>query len=76
MFQRAGNRPLPAFAKELGCESWAQVFLKWILSNPAVTCAIPGTRSARHVTDNLGALQGPLPDAVLRRRISEEFRKL
>ncbi len=76
MFRRAGNRPLPVFAKELGCESWAQVFLKWILSNPAVTCAIPGTRSARHVTDNLGALQGPPPDAVLRRRISEEFRKL
>lgn len=76
MFQRAGKSPLPAFAKELGCESWAQIFLKWILANPAVTCVIPGTRSARHIRDNLGALQGPLPDAALRKRISEEFGKL
>ncbi len=76
MFQRVGKRALPDFAKELGCESWAQVFLKWILANPAVTCVIPGTRSARHVTDNLGALQGPLPDAAFRKRIREEFGKL
>jgi len=76
MFQRVGRRPLPAYAQELGCGSWAQVFLKWILSNPAVTCVIPGTRSARHVADNLGALQGTLPDAALRKRIREEFQKL
>ncbi len=76
MFERVGRRPLPGYARELGCGSWAQVFLKWILSNPAVTCVIPGTRSARHVADNLGALLGTLPDAALRTRIREEFQKL
>ena len=69
LFGRVRGKPLPEWAAELGCASWAQVFLKWILGHPAVTCAIPGTRDAKHVVDNLGAAQGLLPDAVLRRRI-------
>ena len=73
MFSRVKGRPLPAWAGELGCTSWAQLFLKWILANPAVTCVIPGTRSTTHVTDNLGAARGPLPDAAMRKRIEAAF---
>ncbi len=73
LFRRVRGKPLPDWAAELGCASWAQVFLKWILGNPAVTCAIPGTRDAKHVADNLGAARGPLPDAAMRRRIAIAF---
>jgi diketogulonate reductase-like aldo/keto reductase len=76
MFRRVKDRPLPPWAKEAGCASWAQFFLKWILAEPAVTCVIPGTRNPRHVTDNLGALTGPLPDPALRRRMAEHFKSL
>ncbi len=73
MFGRVKGKPLPAFAAELDCSSWAQLFLKWICGHPAVTCAIPGTRNAKHVTDNLGAAIGALPDTAMRRRIKEAF---
>jgi aryl-alcohol dehydrogenase-like predicted oxidoreductase len=73
MFRRVRDRALPPWAKEAGCASWAQLFLKWILAHPAVTCVIPGTRNPRHVADNLGAMSGPLPDAALRRRMAEHF---
>jgi len=69
LFSRVRGKPLPPWAGEVGCASWAQLFLKWILANPAVTCAIPGTRNARHVEDNLAAGRGALPDAAMRRRI-------
>ncbi|MFM9887957.1 MAG: aldo/keto reductase [Burkholderiales bacterium] len=73
MFGRIKGKPLPGFAQELGCSSWAQLFLKWICGHPAVTCAIPGTRNPKHVTDNLGAAIGPLPDLALRNRIRDAF---
>jgi diketogulonate reductase-like aldo/keto reductase len=73
MFGRVKGKPLPTWAAEAGCASWAQYFLKWILAHPAVTCVIPGTRDPRHVADNLAAMAGPLPDAALRRRMSEHF---
>jgi diketogulonate reductase-like aldo/keto reductase len=73
MFASVRSRALPGWAAELGCTSWAQMFLKWILSHPAVTAAIPGTRDPRHVADNMAALAGPLPDARQRRRIREAF---
>lgn len=76
MFGRVRGKALPEWAKEAGCASWAQYFLKWILAEPAVTCAIPGTRNPRHVADNLGAMAGPLPDAALRRRMAEHFDSL
>ena len=76
MFNRVKGKPLPAFAAEIGANSWAQLFLKWIIAHPAVTCAIPGTRSAVHVADNLGAASGALPEAAMRRRIAEHFRAL
>jgi diketogulonate reductase-like aldo/keto reductase len=76
MFRRVRDKPLPAWAEEIGCTSWAQFFLKWILGHPAVTCAIPGTRNPKHVADNLGAGFGPLPDEAMRRRMSVYFESL
>ena len=64
-----GRRPLPDFAKELGIANWAQYFLKWVVSHPAVTCAIPATSNPDHVLENLGAMRGPMPDAAMRRRM-------
>ena len=76
MFGRVKGRAVPEWAREAGCASWAQYFLKWILGHPAVTCVIPGTRNPRHVADNLGAMAGPLPDAALRLRMTEHFGSL
>jgi diketogulonate reductase-like aldo/keto reductase len=76
MFRRVKDKPLPGWAAELGCASWAQFFLKWILGHPAITCAIPGTRNARHLADNLGAARGPVPDAAARRRMAEHYASL
>lgn len=69
LFGRVRRLPLPGWAPEIGATSWAQVLLKYVLANPAVTCAIPGTRNPRYVLDNLGAATGPLPDEAQRRRI-------
>ena len=76
MFRRVKDKPLPDWATEIGCASWAQFFLKWILGHPSVTCAIPGTRNPKHVADNLGAASGPLPDETMRRRMSVYFESL
>ncbi len=76
MFRRVTGKALPEWAKEIGCASWAQYFLKWILAHPAVTCAIPGTRNPRHVADNVTAAQGPLPDETMRRRMASHFASL
>lgn len=67
------GRPLPDWAAEIDCTSWAQLFLKYILAHPAVTCAIPGTTRVAHLEDNLGAARGRLPDADMRRRIERLF---
>jgi diketogulonate reductase-like aldo/keto reductase len=72
-FRAVGNRPLPAWAAEIDCDSWAQVFLKYVLGNPAVTCAIPGSTQPAHVADNLGAARGMLPDAAMRQAIARYF---
>ena len=71
LFSRVRRLPLPAWAGEIGAESWGQILLKYVLADPAVTCAIPGTRNPRHVLDNLAAARGPLPTAAQRRRIVE-----
>ena len=73
LFRRTRNKPLPPFAAELGIASWAQYFLKWIVSHPAVTCAIPGTGRPDHMQDNLAAGHGPMPDEKTRRRMLEHF---
>lgn len=70
LFRRAGDRQLPDVAAELGCDSPGQLFLKWILGHPAVTCVIPATTRVKHMVDNLGAALGPLPDADQRERIA------
>jgi aryl-alcohol dehydrogenase-like predicted oxidoreductase len=71
LFRAVQNRPLPAWAGEFDCRSWAQFFLKYIVSHPAVTCAIPGTAQTKYVADNLGAARGRLPDAGMRKRMEE-----
>jgi diketogulonate reductase-like aldo/keto reductase len=76
LFRKTKNRPLPAWASELGIATWAQFFLKWIISHPAVTCAIPGTGNPKHMADNLGAGLRPLPDAAARKRMAEYFDQL
>ncbi len=73
MLGRVKGRALPEWAREAECTSWAQLFLKWILGAPAVTCVIPGTRNPRHMADNLAAALGPPPDAALRGRIADYF---
>ncbi|SAK64188.1 aldo/keto reductase [Caballeronia calidae] len=65
------NRPLPAFAQELGCTSWAQLLLKFVLGNPAVTCVIPGTGRREYMIDNAHAGVGVYPDAAMTRRIAD-----
>ncbi|HEU4644513.1 MAG TPA: aldo/keto reductase [Burkholderiales bacterium] len=76
MFRRTRGKPLPAWAAELGIASWAQYFLKWIVSHPAVTCAIPATSKPAHMRDNAGAGKGAMPDAALRRRMAEHYTSL
>ena len=73
LFRRTREKALPPWAKELGIESWAQYFLKWIVSHPAVTCAIPGTGNPKHMQDNLAAGRGTLPDEQARKRMAAYF---
>lgn len=68
LFKAVADRPLPDWTAEFDCESWGQFFLKYVISHPAVTCAIPGATKARHAIDNVGAAYGRLPDPELRRR--------
>jgi aryl-alcohol dehydrogenase-like predicted oxidoreductase len=70
VFQALGDQPVPPWARELGIRSWAQFALKYIVSHPAVTVAIPGTARLDYLADNLGAAHGPMPDADLRRRMA------
>lgn len=67
---RVKDKPLPGFAAEIGAKSWAQLLLKFILGHPAVTCAIPATRKAKHMTDNAEAGMGALPDTAMREKIA------
>jgi aryl-alcohol dehydrogenase-like predicted oxidoreductase len=69
LFSRTRSRPLPDWAAEFDCHSWAQFFLKWIVANPAVTCAIPATDKPHHLEDNVGGGMGRLPDAKMRQRM-------
>ena len=73
LFNRVRNRPLPDWAAEIDCDHWAQVFLKFIVSHPAVTCAIPATSKVEHMRQNMGAVTGRLPDATLRKRMAAEL---
>jgi diketogulonate reductase-like aldo/keto reductase len=66
---RLSRRPLPSWAEEISCTSWAQALLKFALANPAVTCAIPGTGRPEHMAENVAAGSGPYPDAAMRARM-------
>jgi aryl-alcohol dehydrogenase-like predicted oxidoreductase len=69
LFTRVRNKPVPPWAAEFGANSWAQIFLKFVLAHPAVTCAIPATGKVRNLVDNLGAGTGALPDTKQRAQI-------
>lgn len=71
LFQATEGKPLPDWAAEIGATTWAQVFLKYIVSHPSQPIAIPGTDQVRYVDDNLGAARGPLPDAALRTKMEQ-----
>ena len=69
LFSQVRAKPVPPWAAEFGANSWAQIFLKFVLAHPAVTCVIPATGKVRNLLDNLGAGTGPLPDAKQREQI-------
>jgi diketogulonate reductase-like aldo/keto reductase len=70
LIRQVERHGLPAWASEMGAATWAQYLLKFIVSHPAITCAIPATSKVAHVVENLRAATGPLPDADLRRRMA------
>ena len=71
LFGKVRSKPLPDWATEFDCRSWAQFFLKWIVAHPAVTCAIPATDKPVHLEDNMQGGVGKLPDEKMRRRMVE-----
>jgi aryl-alcohol dehydrogenase-like predicted oxidoreductase len=75
MFGEKTAKPLPGWAKEIDCRSWAEAFLKFVVSHPAVTCAIPATSQPAHLVQNMRALAGPVPDAAMRKRIADDYAK-
>ena len=76
LIQSLKRYPLPSWAAEIDCANWAQFILKFIVSHPAVTCAIPATTRVAHVRENMGAAYGRLPDEALRRRMIGYVEKL
>ena len=76
LLRQLQRHPLPPWAAEIECISWAQVALKFIVSNPAVTCAIPATSSIAHVRENMAAARGRMPDEALRKRMAADVDKL
>lgn len=73
LLRRLQRQRLPTYAAEIDCDGWAQLVLKFIVSHPAVTCAIPATSRVDHVRQNLGAMRGRQPDAALRQRIAADI---
>jgi diketogulonate reductase-like aldo/keto reductase len=76
LIREVSGHPLPSWGAEIGAANWAQALLKFIVSHPAVTCAIPATTRVTHVVENLGAGTGALPDAALRRRMVSDVERL
>lgn len=70
LFRKVSGKSLPVWAKEIGCATWSQFFLKFIVSHPAVTCVIPATSKIEHLIDNMQAGVGPLPDTAMRERMA------
>lgn len=76
LLDRFQGEPLPPWASEIGAANWPQFLLKFIISHPAVTVAIPATSRVEHMRENMGALKGPLPDAAMRRRMVDYVESL
>ncbi len=76
LFERVQNKSLPVWAKEFDCQNWAQFFLKFVISHPAITCAIPATSKVEHMVENMGACYGNLPDEKMRTRMKHHFSSL
>jgi diketogulonate reductase-like aldo/keto reductase len=76
LFTKVRGKPQPAWANEIGCASWAQFFLKFVISHPAVTCAIPATSKAAHLIDNMQAGFGSLPAPAVRKQMADYFAAL
>jgi diketogulonate reductase-like aldo/keto reductase len=76
LFRLFGHHPLPEWTREFDCANWARFFLKFIVSHPAVTCAIPATSRADHMRENMGALYGRLPDRKMRERMIHHVENL
>lgn len=72
LLRRGRSKPLPQWAAEIDCRTWAELLLKFVISNPAITCAIPATSKVSHLRDNIRAGSGPLPNNELRERIATE----
>ncbi|HEX6161606.1 MAG TPA: aldo/keto reductase [Thermoanaerobaculia bacterium] len=70
LLRQLAAKPLPDFAKEIDCTSWAQLLLKFVISHPAITAAIPATSKVKHLRDNMAAAHGRMPDPALRQRIA------
>jgi aryl-alcohol dehydrogenase-like predicted oxidoreductase len=76
LLRKIERHPLPGWAAEIGCASWAQIILKFIISHPAVTCAIPATTRVDHVRENMAAAAGLLPDQAMRARMIARVEKV
>jgi diketogulonate reductase-like aldo/keto reductase len=76
LFNAVKNVPLPAFAKDINCDNWAQFFLKFIVSHPVITCAIPATSRVEHMKQNMAARFGPLPDNKMRQKMMATMKAL
>lgn len=76
LFQRSKGQPLPDIAGDLGCTSWGQFYLKFIIAHPAVTCLIPATSKVHHMKDNMAANSGPVPDKNQRTEMLRVFSAL
>ena len=72
-FERVKDKPLPSWTAELEVTTWAQLFLKYLVSHPSVTCVIPGTERVQFLVDNMVAAHGRLPDPAMRRRIEQYY---
>ena len=73
LMRKLSGRPLPAWARDIGCTSWAQILLKFVLAHPAITCAIPGTSKPEHMRENIQAGTGEYPDAGLLKKMIAEL---
>jgi diketogulonate reductase-like aldo/keto reductase len=76
VFRKVRGKPVPDWAREIDCETWAQLMLKFIVGHPAITCAIPASNRVEHTRDNMKAGYGRMPDENMRKRIADEIARL